>query len=155
MAGKNEMADAVKRLPGELKKVIKNLPVTAKVKGLEFIDDNFANQGFTDKSNKPWKKRKKRPGRKARLQDEGRAILVKSGALRRGWNNDTKIVGMAVHFSNTQVQTEIHNEGGIIKHSAGHNIPMPQRQMIGESDQLDKMIWDSTQKQLTKIFSKK
>lgn len=75
--------------------------------------DNFATQSF-DK--KPWAKRK-------RDKEPGRAILVKSGRLRRSpriiASSPTSVtVGTDVPYA------RIHNDGGTINHPGRKNAPM-------------------------------
>lgn len=63
-----------------------------------FIDDNFRLQGWQGTSLEPWKPNKK-----------GTTILVKSGHLRRGFNDDTS-PGL-VRFYNNMPYAQVHNEG--------------------------------------------
>lgn len=86
-------------------------PVEAGNIAVNHFVKSFRDQGFTDTSRMQWKPRK---GGK----DPNRAILVKSGALRRSikrgatsWNR-TVIASVGVDYA------KIHNEGGVISQKA-------------------------------------
>ena len=102
---------------------------------------SFRNQGFADGSAK-WKGRHKD-------KDEGRAILVQSGDLRRSVK--TEVVGKSILLSTDVPYAQIHNEGGTIAttqsvrghkrktrkgntdvsaHTRNVNTKMPQRQFM-------------------------
>ena len=121
-----------------------DFPKIVKVEGLNFIHDNFDNEGFTESSGsvKKWKKRKKRKGKQGR-KDKGRALMIKSGNLRRSWDNKTKASDNKVEFTSDKPYAERHNEG---------LDDMPQRQMIGDSRELDKRIQDKLKREMDKIF---
>lgn len=130
----------------ELNKLVKRLPGIAKKEGLQFIQDNFDSEGFeTSPGNvQKWPARKKRPGRASR-SDAGRALLVKSGNLKRSWEANSRATGSKIHFTSDRVYAARHNQG-----LAG----MPQRQMIGNSEALNKRIERKFEKELNKLMSK-
>lgn len=141
----NDFENKIKQVSGQaLNSLVKRLPGIAKKEGLQFIQDNFDKQGFEEKPGvvKKWQKRKPRPGRLTR-KDEGRAILVKSGALKRSWGNNSRTAGDKVEFTSDRVYAARHNEG---------LNGMPQRQMIGDSSELINRITDKFEKELTKLF---
>lgn len=77
----------------------------ASVKGLQFFQDSFYKEGFTDKSFQKWE------GRKGDV-DPGRKILVKSAFLMNSLQvevGDKKLT----FFSDTEY-ADIHNNGGVI-----------------------------------------
>lgn len=76
---------------------------------------SFRNQGFTDNGLETWQKRKRTRG------GEGRAILVKSGTLRRSLRKVRKGALSVSIISNLPYAT-IHNEGGIIEKKARTHI---------------------------------
>lgn len=64
-----------------------------------FLDDNFRLQGWQGTSLEPWRANKK-----------GTTILVKSGALRRGFNHSVIGAG-TVQFYNNVPYAAVHNQG--------------------------------------------
>ena len=88
-----------------LRGVLYDAPREVGSMAVNHFKNNFVNQSF---DGKPWDKRKK-----DRSKDKGRAVLVKSGTLKRSIrviSADTKeiVVGTDV------VYAQIHNEGGTI-----------------------------------------
>ena len=99
--------------------------------------NNFNNGGFDGKKWQPRKPTKNK-------RDVGRAILVKSGVLKRSitsrvnsWDKIT--IGSYTPYS------QVHNEG---------SKRMPQRKFIGDSKILDKKILDFVTKKMNGIFKK-
>lgn len=78
----------------------------ASIKGVNFIQENFQKQGFTNTAFEPWQKR-------AGDIDPGRKLLVKSSYLLNSIEvmeaNDKRIV-----FGSDAPYADIHNEGGTI-----------------------------------------
>jgi hypothetical protein len=120
-----------------VKAVREDAPREIKRQGLAWFDNSFKNQGFTDDGFQPWKPRKNEQrrillGGKRRFSNkapENRAILIKSGRLRRG--NDAIILPGLVRFFNRVPYSEIQNKGG----RAGRKLAafIPKRQFIGKS----------------------
>jgi phage gpG-like protein len=81
--------------------------------------DNFRKQGFNDRVVQPWKPRK---GGK----DPGRAILVKSGRMRRDFSQNVSF---------TRIET-VNNAPYSKRHNNGDG-KMPQRKFMGESEVLN------------------
>ena len=86
--------------------------VIAAAKTLRFVGGNFSAQGFQGASFCPWAARKAKKKR-----DIGRALLVQSGRLRKGWNSRTISPG-EVKIFNDVPYAEIHNNGGEIKQAS-------------------------------------
>lgn len=139
------------------KQLADNFPFFASNSFLNFIDNNFAQQGFLDNTFKPWQPLKK--PRRVTKQPTKQAILIATGKLRRSFRivnvgTDGFTVGTYIPYA------KIHNEGGIeegtasvkaharrIKskssksinvqqvkaHTRKFRIVMPQRQFIGNS----------------------
>lgn len=124
------------------RKLIKDLSV----KATELFDRNFEKQGFFGKK---WQPRKNNI-------DPKRAILMGKGRL-RGSLKTPKISGNNIKWNLSVPYAKIHNEGGVInciQHVRGHNrkgkgkvqtvksfnrvvnIKIPQRQFIGDSQEL-------------------
>lgn len=139
---------------------------------------SFRNQGFTDDGLQSWKPRK-------RGKDPGRAILVKTGRLRRSIRKRTK-GKYAVSIVSDVPYAMIHNNGGRInkgfnrkilsfKSTGGfaktrtrqqrkevsyqqqvtineHQISMPKRQFIGDSEALARKTKAKLQIRIKRIF---
>lgn len=116
---------------------------------VQWFQDSFSNQGFTNASFEPWDKRKND-------LDPGRAILVKTTYLQKSIEvmGDN---GNAVIFGTTVPYAKLHNEGGRLRvnqyvrahhrtrngrreqvqaHSRKLDIKFPKRQFMGHSDKL-------------------
>lgn len=95
-------------------KMLRHLPRKVAVVAENFSKERFREQGWKDTSWQPWRKRR---GDKA--SDQGRAILVKSGALRRSIKATAR--GMSVIVSTHLPYAEAHNEGfnGTVSETVG------------------------------------
>ena len=156
-------------------KVLDHLPVKCAAIAVNFTKERCRTQHGLDKTPEPWKPRTRRTGRKS----DNRAILTKSGRLRRsirrtGIGSNYFEIGTDVEYA------KIHNDGGNIdniqnikSHSRcehtrkayarkdGKKIKqqrikkytvkaykrhirytMPKRQFIGQSDALNKRMFD-------------
>lgn len=141
------------------------LPGIVKVEGLDFIHDNFDRQGFDSGTGvQPWPRRKvptgiwrrqAKGGKKSQqlratktgaryLKDQGRALLVKRGHLRRAWDRDSKASDALVAFRNVMPYAARHNDG---------LDGMPERQQIGDSRTLDKRIMRKIDQEMQKILN--
>lgn len=106
--------------------------------------NNFKRQGFMDRSVRRWKPRKKR--------DTGRAILVKSGTLRRSikrTSTSAKRVTVA-SAGKAAVYAGVHNNG--LRAGRGRGFKMPKRQFLGPSATTNKRIINLMRKTLKKGF---
>ncbi|WP_347839301.1 hypothetical protein [uncultured Draconibacterium sp.] len=141
----NEFQRKIQEITRRIPQFVKDLPRIAKVEGLRFISDNFKQQGFETKpgSYKPWKKKKQ--GSKPTLIGEKRG-----GTMRRSWTNDTTARETQVEFTSALPYTEAHNDG--LQSGRPPGFDMPQRQMIGPSDALDKRIQDKFDRMAEDIF---
>lgn len=78
----------------------------------KFFGDSFKNQGFTNGGLHRWAKRKSN-------KDEGRAILVKSGVLRRAVMNSARVISFdKIQFVVGLPYASVHNDGGTFKRKA-------------------------------------
>ena len=103
-----------------------------------FFVENFRKQGFDDKNVEKWKPRKKADKR------AGRAILVKTGDLRRSIiRNPANRAALSVKISTDLVYAARHNNG--LK-------GMPKRQFMGDSYNLNERIKKIIVKRLDKTF---
>lgn len=135
----------LKSISPELKQVLKRLPGIVKVEGLEFIHDNFEQQGFekTPGNLDKWKPRKPVKWKKAEQRNQGRAILVKTGNLQRSWDSNSKAGITRVEFASDKPYAEPHNEGSKVH---------PQRQMIGDSAALDARVEAKITRMMDELF---
>jgi phage gpG-like protein len=103
-----------------------------------FFVENFRKQGFDDKNVEKWQPRKKADKR------AGRAILVKTGDLRRSIiRNPANRAALSVKISTDLVYAARHNDG--LK-------GMPKRQFMGDSYNLNERIKKIIVKRLDKTF---
>lgn len=118
---------------------------------LQFTDDRFREQGWKDENLQPWQKRKNN-------KDVGRAILIKSGTMRRG-NRIVSTTDHSVTIGNDVPYAKAHNDGfkgnvtvkahtrkttkgSVPIKSFVKNMNMPERKFMGESHSLRKKVRD-------------
>lgn len=158
----------------ELKQELNKLPRIAKDLGVSFFKSRFRAQGWLDTTFQPWAKRKKTDKRRP-----GRAILMDRGKLRNSIRGEVR--GTDIVFGSDVPYAKIHNEGGTIgKHArsetfvrnrtkkgkfkrgttAGRGFSfkasshtMPQRQFMGNSAHLNKLIIRKIETTVKKVFS--
>ncbi len=100
------MSDFLKDLrltAGRLNGLVRELPQLAGAEVLDSINENFRSQSFFGA---PWLPRQ------ATEKDDGRALLVRSGRLRRSFELDVRGLTLIIHTDTPYAQ--IHNEGGTI-----------------------------------------
>jgi phage gpG-like protein len=103
-----------------------------------FFVENFRKQGFDDKNVERWQPRKKADKR------AGRAILVKTGDLRRSIiRNPANRAALSIKISTDLVYAARHNNG--LK-------GMPKRQFMGDSYNLNERIKKIIVKRLDNTF---
>ena len=142
--GENPLSQAIK---DDARGVVRQFVGIMKLIGNIAINEaktNFKRQGFMDRSVKRWKPRKKK--------DEGRAILVKSGALRRSIrrisvSNKKVTIGSK---GKAAVYAGVHNYG--LKAGRGKGFTMPKRQFLGPSHTTNKRIVNLIKKKIKKGF---
>lgn len=135
------MANEARKILNAQKKLQKKLIQFVTVMGVEaknhFVG-SFRNQGFTDNTLNRWQPRKRtsyktRGGRL--VNDTNRAILVKSGDLRRSIRIVNKTINKVVLGSDLPY-AQIHNDGLYGRAWGKHRFKMPKRQFIGHSRKL-------------------
>lgn len=148
----------------------KSLAVNIGEEAINFAKDNFRRQGFKDAILMKWRRRKSGAPR-----NQGRAILVDTGQLKRSIRI-TRISpgGNRIYIGSNVKYAQIHNEGGRVSgtasvrshyrrtrsgararvraHSRNVNFRMPKRQFIGPSRELNKGIRRMIQLKLIKVF---
>jgi phage gpG-like protein len=136
MAKQNKfnLKQAEKKARKALEAAIVDVGNTARV----FFIDNFRKQGFDDKNVQEWKPRKVADKR------AGRAILVKTGDLRRSIiRNPANRAALTIKISTDLVYAARHNNG--LKN-------MPKRQFMGDSYNLNEKVKAVIVKRLDNIF---
>ena len=105
MTGLQQITDLGQKLQTRFQEI-------ATAEALRFIGGNFAAQGYQGAGFIRWAARKSTSKKNA-----GRAILVKSGRLKRGWRGRNSAPG-EVTIGNDVPYAEIHNNGGTINKAA-------------------------------------
>jgi phage gpG-like protein len=163
----NTMPNIFEKHAKQIQAMMPDLIVELTVNAMNFFDKSWDNQGFTNRTVKPWKKSFERDGT---VKDK---TLVETGTLRRSLRTETTVSQGTVF---TEVEyAKIHNEGGTIKatqsvrshtrktkkgkatikaHSRTINTTMPQRQFMGESHTLDQLSEKIIYGKLDAIFRK-
>lgn len=145
--GENPLSKAMKE---DARGVVKQFVGIMKQIGNIAINEaktNFKRQGFIDRSVKRWKPRKRKD-----KNPKIRAILVKSGALRRSIrrisvSNKRVTIGSQ---GKPAVYAGVHNAG--LKAGRGKGFIMPKRQFLGPSHTTDKRIVNLIKKKIKKGF---
>ncbi|QYS86316.1 phage morphogenesis protein [Flavobacterium oreochromis] len=155
----NLLNKAAKEMPDKALRIIG-------VEGLNFIQKNFRDEGFTDVSTKKWEERKtednrgrditryrtNRRGKQGNLNRYGsknkdRAILVGHGTggdkLKSSFRHRISLGSSSVSFYTYKGYAARHNEG---------LDGMPKRQFMGKSEYLNKQIAAKIKKELDKLL---
>jgi phage gpG-like protein len=118
------------------------LPLIVGNIALNHFLESFDKGGFTDSGFQKWKARKR--------EDRGRAILVKTGALRdalviKGRPNFNRIViGDYVPYA------AVHNDG--LRAGRGKGFQMPKRQFVGDSKVMNRTAIRAIINQINKVM---
>ena len=111
----------------------------------KFFLASWQKQGWDDGGVKAWAPRKYNKNKRS----AGRAILVKSGALRRAVNASLKSATFdSIKFVVDSPYAKVHNDGLPMRNGK----PMQQRQSVGDSASLRKIQKGTIQKSTDKIF---
>lgn len=102
---------SLNHLKKNYKKVAENLPKKLGATAVRYTSDNFRKQGFDDQGVKRWQPRKSK-------KHKGRALLIKSGRLRRSIRI-IRLTSTYVTVGSTEAHAKIHNQGGTINHPGG------------------------------------
>lgn len=143
-SNKFNLKQAEQKARKALEAAIVDVGNTAKV----FFVESFRKQGWDDKSVQKWKPRKRttyktKSGKK--IDDTTRAILVKTGDLRRSIiRNPANRAALTIKISTDLVYAARHNNG--LKN-------MPKRQFMGDSYNLNEKVKAVIVKRLDKVFT--
>lgn len=154
-----------------LRVAVKEMVDEAGTVALNHFVRSFANQGFTDEGLNRWQRRdaagaisKRQRGRerngstkitlnKKGRQDTGRAILVKSGLLRRSLRKHrVGIFAIAITSSGKAARyAGVHNYG--LEAGRSPHFKMPKRQFVGYSGMLNRKILVKFDRRIKKAFN--
>lgn len=158
-----------KRTEAKLLAFKENMPKEIGKDAQRFFVQSFSNQGFTDESFKPWKRREdldSRRGKKFSTEKVNffikkktrntvrsvrrRAILVKTGKLRSDVARSMKSATWdRISFEVESDYAIYHNEGAKTKNGG----ELPRRQFMGNSAMLNKRVLDLLNKKLEKVLT--
>jgi len=137
----------------EARKIIKDMQMAEKtiadmvdtmgIYAINHYKKSFTDGGFTDVSFKAWKQRKRS------RDNEGRAILVKTGNLKRSLKY-RKISKYSVRIESNVPYANVHNEG--LRSGRGRGFTMPERQFVGYSERLSRKIELKLRSNIENIF---
>jgi phage gpG-like protein len=115
---------------------------------------SFRNQGFEDQTIQRWQPRKRTSYRTSNgrvVDDTNRAILVKSGDLRRS----VRVISKRYHsitLGSDLPYAQIHNDGLMGKAYGKYPFKMPKRQFIGHSRKLIDQLRMKLDKRIQNVF---
>lgn len=124
-------------------KTIADMVDTMGIYAINHYKKSFTDGGFTDLSFKAWKQRKRS------RDNEGRAILVKTGNLKRSLTY-RKIGRYSVRIESNVPYAKVHNEG--LRSGRGKGFTMPERKFVGYSERLSRKIELRLRANIEKIF---
>ena len=143
-SNKFNLKQAEQKARKALEAAIVDVGNTAKV----FFVESFRKQGWDDKNVQKWKPRKRTTYKTKRgkvVDDTTRAILVKTGDLRRSIiRNPANRAALSIKISTDLVYAARHNNG--LKN-------MPKRQFMGDSYNLNEKVKAVIVKRLDKVFT--
>jgi phage gpG-like protein len=124
-------------------KTIADMVDTMGIYAINHYKKSFIDGGFTDVSFKAWKQRKRS------RDNEGRAILVKTGNLKRSLTY-RKIGRYSIRIESNVPYAKVHNEG--LRSGRGRGFTMPERKFVGYSERLSRKIELKLRSNIEKIF---
>ena len=143
----------MKGLEKKARKALENAVVEVGNTAKNFFVENFRKQGFDDKTVEKWKARKKKKYTTKSgkvVDDTTRAILVKTGDLRRSIIRVPNRSALNVKIQTDLIYAKVHNEG--LRAGRGKGFIMPKRQFIGDSYNLNEKVKAVIVKRLDKVF---
>jgi phage gpG-like protein len=136
-----------KAIERKARKAMEFAIVDAGITAKNFFVESFRKQGWDDKTVQKWQPRKKADAR------GGRAILVKTGDLRRSIIRDpANRAALSVKIHSDLAYAKIHNEGLDGKAYGKHRFKMPKRQFMGDSYNLNEKVKKVIVKRLDQAF---
>lgn len=141
----NQFAQHLLSMSQEAENFINNeAPVIMGKEAVDFFQEGFQNEGFTDASLEPWKEVKRRQDPKVKGARASRKILTgDTGDL--GMSIESEVIGNGeTEIKSDKPYSQAQNEG---TDNAGRNrnVTIPKRQFIGDSQELDKRVLNALQ----------
>lgn len=125
--------DIIKAVEQRVKECLRTLPKFVANDVVNFTKDNFRRQGFLGDNLQMWPKRKKVTKWGKTPRNNGRALLIDTGKLRRA-NRVTKADWSAIVLSNSMPYAKGHNEGlrvCLIQQVRAHRRKRQQNNILG------------------------
>lgn len=144
----------LKQAEQKARKALENAVVEIGNTAKNFFVENFRKQGFDDKTVQRWKPRKRTTYKTKSgkvVDDTTRAILVKTGDLRRSIIRVPNRAALNVKIQTDLPYAKVHNEG--LRAGRGKGFKMPKRQFIGDSYNLNEKVKAVIVKRLDKVFT--
>lgn len=135
-----------RKIRDQVRQLKKSIPAQTSSMAVEWFENSFTRQGFTDRRFKRWKKRKPYAPR-----NEGRAILVDTGTLRRSIRKE-RVTFRQVRIVSKLPYSAIHNDGLRGKAWGRHEFTMPQRKFMGNSQKLERKMLKFIYKSIDKAL---
>ena len=143
----------LKQAEQKARKALENAVVEIGNTAKNFFVENFRKQGFDDKTVQRWKPRKRTTYKTKSgkvVDDTTRAILVKTGDLRRSIIRVPNRSALNVKIQTDLIYAKVHNDG--LRAGRGKGFKMPKRQFIGDSYNLNEKVKAVIVKRLDKVF---
>ena len=162
----NANLDGVRKKIEKLTKYLKqDVYEVVGTEAVNHFQESFQNEGFTDKTLKPWKEVKRRKagsrwygfkyGSKRNYSDAATKRPILSGETQELMNSIQYKVNASrrrVTISSSVPYGKIHNEGGNIRVFGKGRAKMPQRQFIGKSKVLENKIIKEIKSDIRKLL---
>ena len=131
-------------------KSISNVMKDGSIEAKNHFMKSFTDGGFTDQQLVKWQPRKKETAK-----TKGKGVLIASGALRRSIRVSQLSALSFTVVSDLGLPTNkdyapVHNFG--LRAGRGKGFIMPQRRFMGDSQVLQKKIYDNLVRQINKVF---
>lgn len=122
---------------------------------VNFFQESFQNEGFTDKTLQKWKEVKRRLNARSGERKAAASRPILTGETGELADSITyHIQGTDAVISSDKPYAKAHNEG---TDNAGrnHNVSIPQRRFVGPSETLDQTIMDIIEADIDRILKHK
>ena len=144
----NEAAKIIKDMEKSAKAISEMVDVMG-VMAINHYKKSFINGGFTDETSQLWKHRKREDRGRYAKNAGSRAVLVKTGKLKRSLVAK-KFGRYAVRITSNVNYANVHNEG--LRAGRGKGFTMPKRQFVGYSGMLSAKIELRLRNKIQRIF---
>lgn len=144
----NEAAKIIKDMEKSAKAISEMVDVMG-VMAINHYKKSFINGGFTDETLQLWKHRKREDRGRYAKNAGSRAVLVKTGKLKRSLVAK-KFGRYAVRITSNVNYANVHNEG--LRAGRGKGFTMPKRQFVGYSGMLSAKIELRLRNKIERIF---